>query len=88
YLPFDLGQEYNVRDIKVTYRSFGPGTTIEHVGKISSGVPTFQCVCRHMETQFGTAIWGPSMVIPDKTRDVKLLMDHYIASDLYTYNAG
>ncbi|KAJ3966157.1 hypothetical protein EV361DRAFT_1015463 [Lentinula raphanica] len=88
YLPFDLAQEHNVRDIKVTYCSFGPGATIDYVGRISPGIPTFERVCRHVEVEFGTNSRGAKHGVPDKEEDVKLLLEHYIENGLHDYKQG
>ncbi|KAJ3757148.1 hypothetical protein EV360DRAFT_46664 [Lentinula raphanica] len=88
FLPFDLAQEHNVRDIKVTYRSFGPGATIEYVGRISPGIPTFERVNRHVENEFGTVSRGAKHGVPNKEEDVKLLLEHYVADELHVYKQG
>ncbi|KAJ3765421.1 hypothetical protein FB446DRAFT_655330 [Lentinula raphanica] len=88
FLPFDLGQEHNVRDIKVTYRSFGPGATIDYVGRISPGIPTFERVCRHVENEFGTTSRGAKHGVPNRQEDVKLLLEHYVANENHIYKQG
>ncbi|KAJ6610270.1 hypothetical protein B0H10DRAFT_1811955, partial [Mycena sp. CBHHK59/15] len=58
WLPFDLGQEENICDIKasfltyylwVNYRSMGPSATMEYMGKVSPAIPALRKVQRHME---------------------------------------
>ncbi|KAJ6623816.1 hypothetical protein B0H10DRAFT_1678621, partial [Mycena sp. CBHHK59/15] len=61
WLPFDLGQEENICDIKasfVNYRSMGPGATMEYMGKVSPAIPALRKVQRHMEHQFKTTARG------------------------------
>lgn len=49
FLPFDLGQEENIADIKVNYRSMGPGATIWN---------TAQSIPRHSNSTKGSASHG------------------------------
>ncbi|KAJ7351619.1 hypothetical protein DFH08DRAFT_935182 [Mycena albidolilacea] len=64
WLPFDIGQEQNICDIKVllpisflcfltasqvNYRSMGPGATMDYMGKVSPAIPALRKVQRHME---------------------------------------
>ena len=83
YLPFDLGQEENIADIKVNYHSLGPGGTMEYITKISPAIPTLQKVQRHMEKQFNTNTRGADHGTPDKEKDVTLLSTQYTKSQLY-----
>lgn len=87
-MAFDLGQEHNVRDIKVNYRSSGPGATIQYTGKISPGIPTFNRVCRNIESQVGSVSRGARHGSPDKTADVRELLSHYTANSLHVYDPG
>ena len=83
YLPFDLGQEENIADIKVNYRSLGPGGTMEYITKISPAIPTLRKVQRHMEKQFKTNTCGAHHGSPDKEKDVTFLSTQYTKSQLY-----
>ena len=83
YLPFDLGQEENIADIKVNYRSLGPGGTMEYITKISPAIPTLRKVQRHKEKQFNTNTRGADHGTPDKEKDVTLLSTQYMKSQLY-----
>ncbi|KAJ6520978.1 hypothetical protein DFH09DRAFT_1331466 [Mycena vulgaris] len=58
WLPFDLGQEQNIADVKVNYRASGPGATTEGMGKISPVILALRKVQRHMEQQFKTNTRG------------------------------
>ncbi|KAJ7722007.1 hypothetical protein B0H16DRAFT_1790019 [Mycena metata] len=88
WLPFDLGQEQNICDIKVNYRSMGPGATMEYMGKVSPAIPALRKVQRHMENQFKTTARGARHGVPDKEKDVAKLTAHYVTSKLHTYTAG
>jgi hypothetical protein len=88
FLAFDLGQEHNVRDIKVNYRSSGPGATIEYTGRISPGIPTFNRVCRSIENQIGSASRKAKHGSPDKTADVQELLSHYTTNGIHIYRPG
>ncbi|KAK6971606.1 hypothetical protein R3P38DRAFT_3336690 [Favolaschia claudopus] len=88
WLPYDLAQEENICDIKVNYRSQGPGATMEHMGKISPAIPSLRKIQRHMEKQFGTNARGARHGVPDKEKDVAMLTEHYMASKLHTFIPG
>ncbi|KAJ7135358.1 hypothetical protein C8R43DRAFT_1132580 [Mycena crocata] len=88
YLPFDLGQEENIADIKVNYRSMGPGATMEHIGKISPAIPALRKVQRHMEKEFKTTTRGARHGIPDKEKDVAKLAGHYATSKIHIWTPG
>ncbi|KAJ7841734.1 hypothetical protein B0H14DRAFT_3109343 [Mycena olivaceomarginata] len=88
WLPFDLGQEQNICDIKVNYRSMGPGATMEYMGKVSPAIPALRKVQRHMEKQFKTTARGAHHGVPDKEKDVEKLTAHYTTSKLHTFTAG
>ncbi|KAJ7835535.1 hypothetical protein B0H14DRAFT_2590172 [Mycena olivaceomarginata] len=87
-LPFDMGQEENICDIKVNYRSMGPGTTMEYIKKVSPAIPTLRHHQRHMKRQFKKVARGARHRIPDKEADVAKLMAHYIKSNLHVYTKG
>ncbi|KAJ7251713.1 hypothetical protein C8J57DRAFT_1187930 [Mycena rebaudengoi] len=88
FLPFDLRQEQNICDIKVTYRSMGPGATMEYVKKVSPAIPTLRKLQRHMENQFKTVARGAYHGTPDKEKDVAKLTSQYIESKLYLETKG
>ncbi|KAJ7122658.1 hypothetical protein C8R43DRAFT_899695 [Mycena crocata] len=88
WLPFDMGQEENICDIKVNYRSMGPGATMEYIRKISPAIPTLRKVQRHMEKQFKTVARGARHGIPDKEADVAKLTGQYMKSKLHVHVDG
>ena len=88
FLPYDLAQEHNIADIKVHYRSMGPGATMDYLKKISPAIPTLRRVQRHMESEFGTNKRGAYHSAPEKEKDIALLSGQYVQSALHKYNAG
>jgi hypothetical protein len=88
WFGFDLGQEENIADIKVNYHSMGPGAKMEYMHKVSPAIPTLRAVQRHIEKQFKTASRGARHGIPDKEKDVQMLMVQYVNSELHLYKAG
>ncbi|KIL54589.1 hypothetical protein M378DRAFT_18744 [Amanita muscaria Koide BX008] len=88
FLPYDLAQEQNIADIKVHYRSMGPGASMDYLKKISPAIPTLRCVQRHMEHEFGTYKRGSRHSAPEKEADVAMLTTQYIASALHVYTPG
>ncbi|KAJ7080894.1 hypothetical protein B0H15DRAFT_786779 [Mycena belliarum] len=88
WFPFDLGQEENICDIKVNYRSMGPGATMDYIKKVSPAIPTLRKVQRHMEKQFKTVARGARHGTPDKEKDVARLTEQYMKSKLHTYTKG
>ncbi|KAJ7440734.1 hypothetical protein FB451DRAFT_1058621 [Mycena latifolia] len=87
WLPFDLGQEENICDIKVNYRSMGPGATMDYIKKVSPAIPTLRKVQRHMEKQFKTVARGARHGVPDKEKDIEKLTGQYMKSKLHTYSS-
>ncbi|KAJ7863951.1 hypothetical protein B0H14DRAFT_2574605 [Mycena olivaceomarginata] len=88
WLAFDLGQEENICDIKVNYRSMGPAATMEYMGKVSPTIPALRKVQRHMEQQFHTNKHGARHGVPDKEKDVAKLITHYVTSKLHTFEGS
>ena len=88
YLPYDLAQEHNIADIKVHYRSMGPGATMDYLKKVSPAIPTLRRVQRHMESEFGTNKCGAHHSAPEKEKDIALLSSQYVQSALHIYKAG
>ncbi|KAH7924175.1 hypothetical protein BV22DRAFT_1166000 [Leucogyrophana mollusca] len=88
FLPIDQGQEQNIRDIKVTYHSFGPGATWAYLHKVSPAIPTLRALQRHMDSEFETITRGARHGVPQKELDVTKLTDQYVKSGLHVYDAG
>ncbi|KAH9965469.1 hypothetical protein BC827DRAFT_1153743 [Russula dissimulans] len=51
FLPIDLLQEHNIRDIKHTFTSIGPFATWEYIRKTSMSIPCQRCVKDHVERE-------------------------------------
>ncbi|KAJ7849914.1 hypothetical protein B0H13DRAFT_1905974 [Mycena leptocephala] len=81
YLPFDLGQEENICDIKAS-------ANMDYIKKISPAIPTLRKVQRHMEKQFKTVARGSRHGTPDKEADVAKLTGQYMKSKLHNYCKG
>ncbi|KAF8878326.1 hypothetical protein BD779DRAFT_1447822 [Infundibulicybe gibba] len=88
FLAIDLGQEQNIKDIKVTYRSFGPGATFKYLHDISPAIPILRTIQRHMEDEFKTLTRGAKHRTVSKEEDVKTLTQQYLANKLYVTEAG
>ncbi|KIK03029.1 hypothetical protein K443DRAFT_61464, partial [Laccaria amethystina LaAM-08-1] len=88
FLPFDLGQEENIADIKVNYRSMGPGATMDYIQKVSPAIPTLRGVQRHMEDQFKSLTRGARHGVPQKEDDVGKLTAQYMKSGIHKFVAG
>ena len=89
FLPIDLGQEQNIRDIKVTWRSFGPGVTMKYIQKVSPAIPILRAVRDTVHTQFSAILGrGTRHQAPSKDKDVAHLMEMYLASKVHQYSPG
>ncbi|KAH7910138.1 hypothetical protein BJ138DRAFT_1009422 [Hygrophoropsis aurantiaca] len=88
FLPIDQGQEQNIRDIKVTYHSFGPGATWDYLHKVSPAIPTLRALQRHMEKEFETLTRGAHHGVPQKEEDVAKLTEQYVKAKLHVFQAG
>lgn len=68
---------------QVTYRSVGPGATLEHLSNISPGIPVFRAVAKHMAWQHQSVISrGSRHKSPNKAKDVdrEMRIDCYIGA--------
>lgn len=88
FVAVDQAQEQNIKDIKVTYRSIGPGATWSYLQMVSPAIPTLRAVQRHFESQFGTLARGSRHGEVSKDLDVKTMTDHYRAAKLYSDQPG
>lgn len=58
-----------------TYRSIGPGATLDHLSSISPGIPVFRAVAKHMAWQHQCVTSrGGHHTSPNKSKDVDLEM--------------
>ncbi|KAF8673067.1 hypothetical protein AX14_005425 [Amanita brunnescens Koide BX004] len=88
FVAVDQAQEQNIKDIKVTYRSFGPGASWNYLQTVSPAIPTLRAVQRHFERQFGTLTRGTKHGQVSKDEDVKILTEHYQTVRLYSDHPG
>ena len=88
FVAVDQAQEQNIKDIKVTYRSFGPGATWSYLQTVSPAIPTLRAVQRHFESEFGTLTRGSKHGEVRKDIDVKILTDQYVQSRIYSDQSG
>ncbi|KZV61278.1 hypothetical protein PENSPDRAFT_643534 [Peniophora sp. CONT] len=77
HLPVDQGQEQNIGDIKVTYRSCGPSADIDQISSISPAIPVLRAVRDHIKWQEKLILTrGGKHTDPNKTKDVRKQMDN------------
>lgn len=88
FVAVDQAQEQNIKDIKVTYRSFGPGATWSYLQTVSPAIPTLRAVQRHFESEFGTLTRGKRHGEVRKDLDVEILTDQYVQSGIYSDQSG
>lgn len=61
--------------IQDTYRSIGPGATLDHLSSISPGIPVFRAVAKHMAWQHPSVMSrGGHHKSPNKAKDVDMQM--------------
>ncbi|KAJ7272232.1 hypothetical protein C8J57DRAFT_1435196 [Mycena rebaudengoi] len=70
FLPVDMAQEHNIKDIKVTYRSQGPNVDWKFLKKLHPAIHVIKLVGKYMESEFGTANRGNKHTPPKKELDV------------------
>ncbi len=89
FFPVDLGQEHNIRDIKVTWRSFGPGATFNYIQMISPAITIFRAVRDSIRAQFSALVGrGTRHGSPSKEKDVTRLTAMYLGSHVHRHHAG
>ncbi|EGN97847.1 hypothetical protein SERLA73DRAFT_56396 [Serpula lacrymans var. lacrymans S7.3] len=88
FLPIDKGQEYNIKDTKVTFGTRGPNASWALMKKTSPAIPALRAVCKHTELQIRTLRRGLHHSDPLKEKDIKILHNAYIASNIHTQQDG
>ncbi|RDX45838.1 hypothetical protein OH76DRAFT_1457458 [Lentinus brumalis] len=84
FVAVDMAQEHNIKDIKVTWRSFGPGATFPYIQKISPAIPVLRAVKEAFAAQFPALRGrGKAHGTPAKADDVKKLVDMYLDAGAY-----
>jgi hypothetical protein len=84
----DKGQEHNIKDIKVTYRSQGPNIDWEYLKKLHPAIRVIRALTLHLEKEFGTLSRGKKHTVPKKDEDVLKLRKTYRASGYKRYEEG
>ncbi|KZT39580.1 hypothetical protein SISSUDRAFT_1061057 [Sistotremastrum suecicum HHB10207 ss-3] len=84
----DMVQEHNIKDIKVTYRAFGPGATFRHLQKMSPIIPGLRHVRKTFEQTTFANRRGSKHRVPEKDKDIALLMKTYQSIKRWEYQAG
>ncbi|KAI0363576.1 hypothetical protein BV20DRAFT_1057947 [Pilatotrama ljubarskyi] len=80
----DLAQEHNIKDIKVTWRSFGPGATLAYIQKVSPAIPVLRAIKANIASQFPALLArGARHGSPSKEADVQRLIDMFLASQVH-----
>jgi hypothetical protein len=88
HCPVDKGQEHNIKDIKVTYRSEGPNIKWAFLKKLHPAIPVIRALTLHIEEEFGTLTRGKKHTVPKKELDVQKLQESYRLSDYHKYHRG
>jgi hypothetical protein len=88
FCPVDKGQEHNIKDIKVMYRSSGLHINWAYLKKLHPTIPVIRALTLHMEEQFGTLTHGKKHTAPKKDLDVVKLQKAYKSSGYHTYEQG
>ncbi|KAL1945287.1 hypothetical protein VTO73DRAFT_2138 [Trametes versicolor] len=84
----DLAQEHNIKDIKVTWRSFGPGATFAYIQKISPAIPVLRAIKKNVATQFpGLLARGARHGSPSKDKDVERVISMFRESHTLEFDA-
>ena len=87
FLPVDMAQEHNIRDIKDTYRPEGPNSSWDYLKKISPAILSIKAIGAHVERETGVLSQGRKHKDPDAMEDIKLLENAYESSAIHVENA-
>lgn len=88
FCPVDQGQEHNIKDIKVTYRSEGPNINWGYLKKLHPAIHVIRRLTLHMEQEFGTLTRGKKHSTPKKVIDVEKLRKAYRISTYHKFQRG
>ena len=88
FLPIDLLQEHNVRDIKHTFAAKGPYADWNYIGETSASIPCQQKVKDHVESDLNHFLRGKSHLSPEKEEDITRLRMSYQASKIHSTHPG
>ncbi|KAM5534908.1 hypothetical protein V8D89_011463 [Ganoderma adspersum] len=89
FTAVDMVQEHNIKDIKVTWQSFGPGAMFAYIQKVSPVIPTLRTVKANVSSQFLSVIErGSHHGTPSKEQDVERLIKMYKTLKLHSKEIG
>ena len=88
FVPVDMAQEHNIRDIKVTYLPDSPSKDWAYLKKISWAIPVIRALNTHVEEETETLSRGKKHGIPDSEKDIFLLEQSYTTSEIHIYTKG
>ena len=88
FLPIDLLQEHNVRDIKHTFAAKGPYADWNYIGETSASIPCQRKVKDHVESDLNHFLRGKSHSCPEKEEDITRLRMSYRASKIHINHPG
>ncbi|KAI0703595.1 hypothetical protein BC835DRAFT_1262654 [Cytidiella melzeri] len=88
FLPYDMVQEHNIRDIKHTFMVLGPFATWDYIHKISATVPTQRKVKDHVEANLNHLRRGKLPTSPEVEKDIRNLQKVYHAANLHVRLPG
>ncbi|KAH7921722.1 hypothetical protein BV22DRAFT_1107053 [Leucogyrophana mollusca] len=66
FLPIDMAQEHNIKDIKVTYKSEGPNIKWDYLKKLHPAIRVIRELSKHLEQEFKTLTCGKHHGTPKK----------------------
>ncbi|KAI0685910.1 hypothetical protein BC835DRAFT_1420806 [Cytidiella melzeri] len=88
FLAFDMVQEHNIRDIKVTFATLGPYATWDYIKRMSASIPTQRKIKHHVEREFNHFCRGLSHTSPSHHEDVVKLQGKYHEAKAHVFKPG
>ncbi|EGN91946.1 hypothetical protein SERLA73DRAFT_157292 [Serpula lacrymans var. lacrymans S7.3] len=88
FLPIDKEHEHNIKDTKVTFGTCGPNASWALMKKTSPAIPALRAVRKHTELQIRTLQQGLHHSDPLKEKDIEILHNTYIASNIHSQQDG
>ncbi|KAH9852593.1 hypothetical protein C2E23DRAFT_868457 [Lenzites betulinus] len=89
FVAVDMAQEHNIKDIKVTWRSFGPGATFPYIQKISPVIPVLRAIKANIASQFPSVQGrGARHGAPAKAEDIERIIEMFRTIHGHTTEEG
>jgi hypothetical protein len=88
FLPIDLLQEHNIRDIKHVFASIGPFAMWDFIRKMSSSIPCQRKIKDHVEAEVNAFRRGKSHTNPDAEEDIRNLQAAYQKESIHSFKSG